>query len=34
MYTAAGEGGGVAGGGGEDIFFKGENFFHIPSHNT
>ena len=34
MYTAAG--GGAEGGfaGGKEIFFKGENFFHIPLYHT
>ena len=33
MYTAAG-GGGVGVAGRKEIFFRGKNFFHIPSHHT
>lgn len=34
MYTAAGGGGEGGFAGGKEIFFKGENFFHIPLYHT
>lgn len=33
MYTAAGGGGEGGFAGGKEIFFKGENFFHIPLYH-
>ena len=34
MYTAAGGRGEGGFAGGKEIFFKGENLFHIPSYHT